>query len=147
MNVIWPAIVHQCTFESAILDGEIAVWNKKVAAFEAFRTLAPVFGAAHRHAPAGTIIRYDGPFFGEGAPSTCAICLENPIVHGVRRLLLSACPEDDVDAATSALQSRATLTAPCTHFVGIGRSKGGCEMRAHEYAALHDQGHARYANV
>jgi ATP-dependent DNA ligase len=57
LNVLKPAVKAQGSFTSAILDGELCVWNKEASWFEDFSNIRPVLGAAKSHLPAGFVIR------------------------------------------------------------------------------------------
>ena len=49
----------QANFKSAILDGEILIWNKRSCSFMPLKNVRPVLEAARNHCAAGTTIKKD----------------------------------------------------------------------------------------
>jgi hypothetical protein len=49
--------VLQANFRSAILDGEVLVWNKRTRSFMPFKNIVPVLYAVQDHAGPGTVIK------------------------------------------------------------------------------------------
>lgn len=47
----------QANFSSAILDGEILIWNKRTYTFMPLKNVRPVLEAARNHCGPGTIIK------------------------------------------------------------------------------------------
>ena len=47
----------QANFKSAILDGEVLIWNKRTCSFMPLKNVRPVLEAARNHCAAGTIIK------------------------------------------------------------------------------------------
>jgi hypothetical protein len=47
----------QANFKSAILDGEVLIWNKQTCTFMPLKNFRPVLEAARNHCQAGTIIQ------------------------------------------------------------------------------------------